>query len=95
MIKTPLTQQQIKELLKFEQNRKIAYATHKPAFSKQQTLAILNAVTDGLTITANGQFAIHYQVGKYGEQRFFVQATGAHTPCGNFVTEWALDRLSL
>jgi hypothetical protein len=63
------------------------------AFSKEQTIMILNAVTDKKTTTEDGAWKIKY---RDGHKKFFVKpASGHFVPCGDFVTENALARLEL
>jgi len=69
-----------------------------PVFTKDQTIQILNAVTELKTTTDDRQWSIKYMD---NGKRFYVKPGPEHlgksrlVPCGSYITEWALDRLEL
>lgn len=88
-----LSDGEIKQLLAYEHNVSINVAfKSRPAFDKQQTIQILNAVTEDKVITEDGKWKITYR--KSGTE-FFVKPTRGFVPCGHFNREAVMERLSL
>lgn len=88
-----LSDLEIEQLIAFHYNTAaMMQSKTKPAFDKQQTLQILNAVSDNHTLTDDGKWKIIY---KKDNTEFFVKPTDAFVPCGHFNRETALSRLSL
>lgn len=88
-----LSELEIEQLIAFHYNTAaMMQSKTKPAFDKQQTLQILNAVSDSHTITDDGKWKITY---KKDNTEFFVKPVGAFVPCGHFNKENVLARLSL
>lgn len=101
MSRIPLTPDQIDSLIKYDRNMEKRLSVNAaPVFTKEQTIEILNAVTELKTTTADGNWSISY---KDNGNRFFVKpgperiarGKSAQLPCGSYITEWALDRLQL
>jgi len=93
-----LTETEIESLIKYDKNMSQRLGDRAPVFSKEQTIEILNAVTELRTVTDNGEWTIRYSD---NGKRFFVKPGPNHqgkstlVPCGNYRTEWAMDRLQL
>lgn len=93
-----LTKEQIDSLLRYDKNMSERLGDRAPVFSKEQTIQILNAVTELRTITDDHQWLIKYS---HGGKRFAVKPGPEHkgksslVPCGNYITEWAMNRLQL
>lgn len=89
-----LTQDEINNLTKLDENVKKASEGHVPAFSVQRTLSILNAVTEGKCITDDSEFTIRYYIYRDNTNRFYVEHKSG-LPCGDFDLEGTIRRLSL
>lgn len=95
-----LTSDQIASLLAYDKNmsQRLEASSGKPIFTKEQTIQILNAVTELKTLTDDGEWKIKYSD---NGKRFFVSPGPKHRgksnvlPCGSYITEWALGRLQL
>lgn len=99
MSRIVLTQDQINSLLKYDENMERRLSVNAaPVFTKEQTIQILNAVTELKTTTDDGEWSISYMD---NGKRFFVKPGPNHRgksrliPCGSYITEWAMDRLEL
>jgi hypothetical protein len=99
MSRIVLTQDQINSLIKYDANMERRLSVNAaPAFTKDQTIQILNAVTELRTITDDGCWSITY---KENGKSFYVKPGPEHSgksklvPCGSYITEWAMDRLEL
>lgn len=88
-----LSPEEINQLITFHYNTAaMMQSKMRPAFDKQQTIQILNAVSDNEVLTADGKWKIIY---KKNNTEFFVKPVDAFTPCGHFNKKNALARLSL
>ena len=94
-----LTQDQINSLIAYDKNKsRLIEGKSTPVFTKEQTIEILNAVTELKTTTEDGHWSIRYSD---NGKRFFVKPGPKHpgpstlTPCGSYITSWALDRLQI
>lgn len=96
MVKRMLSEQEIKELVSFHDNmEKRAGLSHSNSyFDKNQTIQILNAVTDRHTLTENGYWQIIYYENRK-PAGFFVKPVNGLLPCGWFEIESAINRLEL
>lgn len=89
-----LTPQEIQLLINFHRNTsEMMQPRMVSAFTKEETIQILNAVTDRKVSTEDGVWKITY---RDNYQRFFVKpASGNFVPCGNFITKNVMERLEL
>lgn len=93
-----LTATEIQSLIKYDENMSQRLGDKNPVFTKDQTIQILNAVTELKTTTDDGNWSISYTD---NGKRFFVKpgperrGKSSMLPCGNYITEWAMDRLQL
>lgn len=88
-----LSDREIEQLIAFHYNtQSLLQPRTASAFTKEQTIQILNAVTDSKIVTDDGLWKIKYK----SNGQFFVKPnSGDFVPCGHFVVENALARLEL
>lgn len=96
MVKKMLSKGEIKELVRYHENmEKRGGLSHTTSyFDKNQTIQILNAVTDKQTVTQDGKWDITY----FNDRKpagFFVKPVDGYAPCGWFEIESAITRLEL
>lgn len=96
----PLTKDQIQELINYEHNKRLKLEPNvKPNFDKEDTISILNAVTEKQNRTADGKWDITYYPVANKPLRFFVCPAQYKEypplPCALLFVDAAIRRLAL